>query len=87
MLCTELRKKLVMLHLCYELLTFPCEFLSQFAGTAMFNYKHFNLFLLMKIAFNILYTKFCLGLFFYANSTLVCFSSDKNMLELSNKVL
>ena len=54
-------------------------------------YKHDNFFLSLKIVLTILYIKFCLGLFFYATSTFVFLQlepgSDKNTLELSNKVL
>ena len=51
-------------------------------------YKHDNFLLLLKVVFNILYTKFCLDLFLYATSTFFFLQfeagSDKNTLELKN---
>ena len=39
------------------------------------NYKHGSFFQLLKVIFNILYTKFCLDCLFYATSTFVSFSA------------
>ena len=70
-LCIRFRKELHMLSLRQELLTSARDFLVIAVCTYNFdlNYKHGNFFQLLKVIFNILYTKFCLDFLFQAIST------------------
>ena len=67
------RKESVILRLRKELNTFARDLCSynSLQGHVL-KYKHYSFFLLLKIV--LLYTKFCLGLFFYTTSTFVCSS-------------
>ena len=45
-------------------------------------YKHSNFSLLLKVIFNMLYTRFCPGLFFYASSTFFLFFSNSKQVQI-----
>ena len=45
-------------------------------------YELGSFFLLLKVVFNILYTKFCLDLFFYATSTFPFFKSNLKQVQI-----
>ena len=96
MLWIRFRKELAMLapftlRICYVCSWF--SMLSQLVGTNYnLKYKHNNFSLLLNFAFNILYSKFCLSLFFTHPQPLFIFlqferDSDRNTLKLSNEVL
>ena len=83
------RKELLMLNLGSELLVFSCDFLVIVVCRYNYDldYKDDNFFQLLKVIFNILYTKSCLDQLFYAASTFVCFLQSKQVQIISETKL